>query len=160
MRAVGPGRRRPAALASGRGALAELTRGGGLVVTGTEVEPLPTVVPAADDLPVVVLPILHGTHGEDGTVQGLLELAGVPFVGSGVLGSALCMDKLKAKDVLAAHGIPQARWFGLRDTELDRGPCTGGGRRAGLPPVREAGQPRLLGRRVARRQPGRARPPR
>jgi D-alanine-D-alanine ligase len=104
------------ALASGRGALAELTRDGGLVVTGTEVEPLPTIVPAADDLPVVVLPILHGTRGEDGTVQGLLELAGVPFVGSGVLGSALCMDKLKAKDVLAAHGIPQARWFGLRDT--------------------------------------------
>jgi D-alanine-D-alanine ligase len=51
-------------------------------------------------------------------VQGLLELAGVPFVGSGVLGSALCMDKLKAKDVLAAHGLPQVSWVGLRDTEL------------------------------------------
>jgi D-alanine-D-alanine ligase len=70
-----------------------------------------------DDLPVVVLPLLHGPLGEDGTVQGMLELAGVPFVGSGVLGSALCMDKLKAKDVLAANGLPQCRWIGLRASE-------------------------------------------
>jgi D-alanine-D-alanine ligase len=49
----------------------------------------------------------------------MLELANVPFVGAGVLGSALCMDKLKAKDVLAAHGIPQVPWVGLRDTQLD-----------------------------------------
>ena len=47
----------------------------------------------------------------------MLELAGVPFVGSGVLASALCMDKLKCKDVLAVHGIPQVPWVGLRDTE-------------------------------------------
>jgi D-alanine-D-alanine ligase len=109
-----------AALASGAGALARVTGGDTLIASGTAVEPLPTVMPAADDgLPVVVFPILHGTRGEDGTVQGMLELAGVPFVGSGVLGSALCMDKLKAKDVLAAHGLPQARWVGLRDTEVD-----------------------------------------
>ena len=50
-------------------------------------------------------------------MQGMLELADVPFVGAGVLGSALCMDKLKAKDVLAAHGLPQVPWIGLRDTE-------------------------------------------
>jgi D-alanine-D-alanine ligase len=91
-----------------------------LHAAGTDVEPLPTVVPSAvDERPVVVLPLLHGTRGEDGTVQGLLEMAGVPFVGSGVLGSALCMDKLKAKDVAAAHGLPQVPWVGLRDTELD-----------------------------------------
>ena len=91
-----------------------------LEAAGPPVDPLPAVRPGdADDLPVVVLPVLHGTRGEDGTVQGMLELAGVPFVGSGVLGSALCMDKLKAKDVLAAHGIPQVPWTGLRDTELD-----------------------------------------
>ena len=79
-----------------------------LEATGTAVEPLPAVrPPASDDLPVVVLPLLHGPHGEDGTVQGLLELAGVPYVGAGVLGSALCMDKVKAKEVLAAHGLPQ-----------------------------------------------------
>ena len=89
-----------------------------LEAVGTAVEPMPAVTPAGgDDLPVVVLPLLHGTRGEDGTVQGLLELANVPFVGAGVLGSALCMDKLKAKDVLAAHGLPQVPWIGLRDTE-------------------------------------------
>ena len=58
----------------------------------------------------VVLPVLHGPMGEDGTVQGLLELAGVPYVGAGVLASALCMDKVKAKIHLAAHGIPQGRF--------------------------------------------------
>jgi D-alanine-D-alanine ligase len=109
-----------AALRSGAGALVPALPGKDhLEAVGTAVEPLPAVRPAAtDDLPVVVLPLLHGTRGEDGTVQGMLELANVPFVGAGVLGSALCMDKLKAKDVLAAHGLPQVRWTGLRDTEL------------------------------------------
>ena len=94
-----------------------------LEATGTAIEPLPAVTPAmGDDVPVVVLPLLHGTRGEDGTVQGMLELANVPFVGAGVLGSALCMDKLKAKDVLAAHGIPQVPWIGLRDTEAGDAP--------------------------------------
>jgi len=59
----------------------------------------------------VVIPVLHGTYGEDGTVQGLLELANVPFVGAGVLGSALGMDKVLMKTVLARHGIPQARFY-------------------------------------------------
>ncbi len=60
--------------------------------------------------PTVVMPALHGPMGEDGTVQGLLEMAGVPYVGAGVMASALCMDKSMAKTVLAARGIPQARW--------------------------------------------------
>ena len=108
-----------AALHRGAGELPAPTSGiERLEATGTAVEPLPAVTPAiGDDMPVVVLPLLHGPHGEDGTVQGMLELAGVPFVGSGVLASALCMDKLKCKDVLAAHGIPQVPWVGLRDTE-------------------------------------------
>jgi D-alanine-D-alanine ligase len=55
----------------------------------------------------VVFPILHGPNGEDGTVQGMLKLAGIPFVGSSVLGSALAMDKIMTKAVLATHGIPQ-----------------------------------------------------
>jgi D-alanine-D-alanine ligase len=92
---------------------------GSVTAAGTAIEPMPTVTPATvDDLPVVVLPLLHGPHGEDGTVQGMLELAGVPYVGSGVLASALCMDKLKAKEVTAAAGIPQVAWIGLRDSEL------------------------------------------
>ena len=110
-----------AALHAGAGSLPPVTSGiEALEATGTAVEPLPTVLPSGqDDLPVVVLPLLHGPHGEDGTVQGMLELAGVPYVGSGVLASALCMDKLKARDVLAHNGLPQARWVGARVTELD-----------------------------------------
>ena len=57
----------------------------------------------------VVFPVLHGPFGEDGTVQGLLELAGVPYVGAGVLASALCMDKDVFKSVLRDHGIPVTR---------------------------------------------------
>jgi D-alanine-D-alanine ligase len=98
-----------AALAQGAAALPDR-----LSATGTAVEPMPAMAPVgADDGPVVVLPLLHGTRGEDGTVQGLLELAGVPYVGSGVLSSALCMDKPTAKEVLSVHGLPQVRalWF-------------------------------------------------
>jgi D-alanine-D-alanine ligase len=91
-----------------------------LAAAGTEIEPLPTVTPAIGGLPVVVLPLLHGPRGEDGTVQGLLELAGVPYVGSGVLASALAMDKVKAKEVLATHGLPQVPSVALRDTEAER----------------------------------------
>ena len=70
------------------------------------------------DPPVVAVPLLHGPFGEDGTVQGLLELADVPYVGAGVLASALAMDKAKAKEVFAYHGIPQARWRSFRADEL------------------------------------------
>ncbi|MDQ3470672.1 MAG: D-alanine--D-alanine ligase [Actinomycetota bacterium] len=75
-------------------------------------EVAPAEVLAADGASggrTVVLPLLHGPMGEDGTVQGLLELADVAYVGAGVLGSALAMDKAMAKQVLAANGIPQAR---------------------------------------------------
>lgn len=61
----------------------------------------------------VVLPALHGPFGEDGTVQGLLELLDVPYVGAGVLGSSLCMDKVVFKDVMAAAGIPQVDYVGV-----------------------------------------------
>ncbi|MBN1937868.1 MAG: D-alanine--D-alanine ligase [Anaerolineae bacterium] len=54
----------------------------------------------------VVFPVLHGTYGEDGTVQGLLELAGIPYVGAGVIGSVLGLDKAAFKDVMKAHGLP------------------------------------------------------
>jgi D-alanine-D-alanine ligase len=68
----------------------------------------------------VVLPILHGPFGEDGTVQGLLELAGVPYVGAGVAASALCMDKDLCKAVLRDRGIPVTRNITLREgDELD-----------------------------------------
>ncbi len=84
---------------------------------------LPTGLAEAID---VVFPVLHGPMGEDGTVQGLLELAGVPYVGSGVLGSALAMDKAMAKTVLAEAGLPQVPWrlVSRKDWERDPGLVT------------------------------------
>ena len=61
----------------------------------------------------VVVSGLHGAFAEDGTVQGLLELLDVPFTGSGVLASAVCLDKIMFKDLMAAHGIPQVRYAGV-----------------------------------------------
>jgi D-alanine-D-alanine ligase len=61
-----------------------------------------------------VFPVLHGPFGEDGTVQGLLELLDVPYVGSGVLASALCLDKAVFKDVMDRAGLPQVRYVSLR----------------------------------------------
>lgn len=61
----------------------------------------------------VVFPVLHGPYGEDGTIQGLLEMAGIPYVGAGVLGSALGMDKVAMKDVLRAYGLPVVDYIPL-----------------------------------------------
>jgi len=83
------------------------------------VETLP--VPAESSVPAtlaevdVVFPVLHGPFGEDGTVQGLLELAGVPYIGPGVLASALCMDKDVFKAVLRDRGVPVTKSVTLRD---------------------------------------------
>ncbi len=60
-------------------------------------------------------PVLHGPFGEDGTVQGLLELLDVPYVGAGVLASALCMDKVVFKEVLAAGAVPQVAYAAVRE---------------------------------------------
>jgi len=56
---------------------------------------------------------LHGRHGEDGTVQGALELLGIPYTGSGVMASAIAMDKVMTKRILAAEGLPTPRWLWL-----------------------------------------------
>jgi D-alanine-D-alanine ligase len=63
----------------------------------------------------VVIPLLHGPYGEDGTVQGVLELAGLPYVGAGVLGSALAMDKIAMKRMFVGAGLDTARALALRD---------------------------------------------
>jgi D-alanine-D-alanine ligase len=63
----------------------------------------------------VVFPVLHGPFGEDGTVQGLLECLDVPYVGAGVLASALCMDKVMFKDLMAHIGIPQVDYRAVRE---------------------------------------------
>lgn len=68
----------------------------------------------------VIFPVLHGPYGEDGTVQGLLELAGIPYVGAGVLGSALGMDKAVMKDVFKSHGLPIVDYRVYKRLDLGR----------------------------------------
>jgi len=70
----------------------------------------------------VVFPVIHGTFGEDGTMQGLLELAGLPFVGAGVLGSAIGMDKDVAKKLMQVAGIPVVPWIAVQRTDWERQP--------------------------------------
>jgi len=72
----------------------------------------------------VVFPVLHGPYGEDGTVQGLLELANVPYVGAGVLGSAVGMDKAVMKMVFAARGLPQVAHVTVLRREWEHDPAT------------------------------------
>ncbi len=102
------------ALAHGQAALPERVD-----IDGPEIDPLPALARVDEDDIVVVLPLLHGPLGEDGTVQGMLELADVPYVGAGVLGSAVAMDKAMAKQVLAQAGIPMARHIAWQEQELD-----------------------------------------
>lgn len=68
----------------------------------------------------VIFPLLHGPYGEDGTVQGLLELADLPYVGAGVLSSSLAMDKGVCKTVLRANGIPVVDWVVVTRAEIER----------------------------------------
>ena len=82
--------------------------------SSTSVQHLPEEIGGLD----VVFPVLHGPYGEDGTVQGLLELADLAYVGSGVLGSAVAMDKDVAKRLLRADGIPVIDWDLVRRAEV------------------------------------------
>ncbi|HEU4634850.1 MAG TPA: D-alanine--D-alanine ligase family protein [Edaphobacter sp.] len=70
----------------------------------------------------VIFPVLHGTFGEDGTIQGLFELADIAYVGSGVLGSAVGMDKAAMKKVFAAAGLPQTPWLTILRSEWRTSP--------------------------------------
>jgi D-alanine-D-alanine ligase len=118
--ALDPDRYETTTIAIGRDGRWELEAAGDTVslAPGGVAETLPVL---ADSRPAealgavdVVIPVLHGPFGEDGTVQGLLELAGVPYVGAGVAASALCMDKDLFKAVLRDRGIPVARNVTLR----------------------------------------------
>jgi D-alanine-D-alanine ligase len=80
--------------------------------------PLATVEHKID----IIFPLIHGTYGEDGTLQGLLEMSNIPYVGCGVLGSALCMDKEKTKQVLQAAGLPVVEYRAYRRSAWDRNP--------------------------------------
>ena len=80
-------------------------------------EKLPVGLASVD----VVFPVMHGPYGEDGTIQGMLELAGIPYVGSGVLGSAAGMDKPTMKKIFAHHDLPQVRWVALTRRQWEKG---------------------------------------
>ena len=108
-----------AALARGRDALPERLEAVGRPSSLGEV--------VAGAARTVVLPLLHGPMGEDGTVQGMLDLAHVAYVGTGVLGSAVSMDKATTKRVLASEGIAQPRFVALRADEIGGAAGTRGG---------------------------------
>ena len=93
-------------------------------------------------------PVLHGPFGEDGTVQGLLELLDVPYVGAGVLASSLCMDKIVFKDVLAAAGVPQVDYAAVREARWRDAPDAVRAElaRARAAALRQAGAAGLVGR--------------
>ena len=90
------------------------TAGDAMEIVGDRVDPFAILT---DDS--VVFPLLHGPMGEDGTLQGVLEFAGVTFVGSAVLGSSLAMDKVMAKQLAEAAGFTQTKWRGLHVRELE-----------------------------------------
>jgi len=71
----------------------------------------------------VIFPMLHGPYGEDGTMQGLLELANIPYVGAGVLASAVGMDKVAMKDMFRAHGLPIVDYVAVKRHEWRREPA-------------------------------------
>jgi D-alanine-D-alanine ligase len=110
----------------GRWQLADTTPRLPSAIDEPSVETLPVVANSAPAETLghidVALPILHGPFGEDGTVQGLLELAGIPYVGAGVAASALCMDKDLFKAVLRDRGIPVAQNVTLRNGDPPRHP--------------------------------------
>jgi D-alanine--D-alanine ligase len=109
-----------------------------LTVSGDHVDPIGHLRHTSDNvhgdaLSTVVLPLLHGPNGEDGTVQGLLEMSGLPYVGSGVLGSAVAMDKAVAKELCGHAGIPQAGWVALHEREVGPETLASAVERLGLP---------------------------
>ena len=114
-------------------------------------EPGATDGPArADGSPLdVVFPVLHGTFGEDGTIQGLFELAGIAYVGSGVLGSAAGMDKDVMKRLFAQARLPIVKHVTLLRADWEKSPRKAIAQieaRAQVSGVCEAGEPGFVGR--------------
>ncbi len=116
-------------LASGERALPAVLENGALVTasvdpTGPKLVPIDSAR-AAGDIPReldVVFPVLHGTFGEDGTVQGLLELAGIPYIGAGVLASAVGMDKDVMKRLFRDAGLPVVPWIIVMRSDWESDP--------------------------------------
>ena len=128
LESLDPERYEVVSVAIGREGRWQLASGSEPLTSGGAAEtlPVPAQSGAMEALGAVdvAMPILHGPFGEDGTVQGVLELADVPYVGPGVLASALCMDKVTFKDLMGHAGVPQVDYAGLREgddrSELER----------------------------------------
>jgi D-alanine-D-alanine ligase len=96
-------------------------------VTFTGDPTIKRLIPLQSDTPLgeqgmidVIFPVLHGTYGEDGTLQGLLDMANVPYVGNGVLGAALGMDKEKMKMIFEVAGLPNVRYYVFKRNQWER----------------------------------------
>ena len=100
--------------------LPEITTVRGIERLGREL--LPCATDATFPLLDVIFPVLHGPYGEDGTVQGLLELIGAPYVGCGVLASSLAMDKVASKELFRAHGLPQVKFQAIKRKTWETAP--------------------------------------
>jgi D-alanine-D-alanine ligase len=106
--------------------IAEITREGKVIPNGESSLPDQTIINKLKESDIV-FPIIHGPNGEDGTIQGFLDIANIPYVGSGVLGSAVCMDKVIQKQICSTVGIPQTsftyfskeEWHTNKDTILE-----------------------------------------
>jgi D-alanine-D-alanine ligase len=124
----------PPALPAETGRMPEVTAGSGVAVElATESGSREMVRSDGTREPIdVVFPVLHGPRGEDGAVQGMLELAGVPYVGAGVLGSAVGMDKAVQKVLFSAMGLPVVPYEIVRELEWDEDPEGVAARAAGL----------------------------
>jgi D-alanine-D-alanine ligase len=96
----------------------------------------------------VVFPVLHGSYGEDGTIQGLLELADVPYVGAGVLASSVAMDKALFKTVMQARGLPVLGWTLILAEEVQRDPMAAAARAESVGPYPLFAKPANLGSSV------------
>jgi D-alanine-D-alanine ligase len=104
----------------------ELESSAGYLPDGSDLDVSDPPASTSEKLPAglgsvdVVFPVLHGPYGEDGTIQGMLELAGVPYVGSGVLGSAAGMDKPTMKKIFAHHNLPQVEWIAFTRKQWEK----------------------------------------
>lgn len=116
-----PGGSSPGDSSPGDSAPADSAPNGGVVAGGGVVASAPGRIPHLLGEVDVVLPVLHGPFGEDGTIQGLLEMAGVPYVGAGVLASAVSMDKEYMKLIFRAKGLPVGPYVVLREQDWPAG---------------------------------------
>ena len=88
-----------------------------LPIEGLQINPV-EYLSAFNSMELIVFPVLHGPNGEDGTIQGFLELFDITYIGSGVLSSALCMNKIKSKELLQAHNVPQTKWVSIHKSSI------------------------------------------